>query len=67
MFNSVTFRSQAQVFGGGPTQGDLYDSIYGMASPGAQYSLAFTRYQHLYGGTERELGRSPSPSASTPR
>ena len=59
MFNSVTFRSQAQVFGGGPTQGDLYDSIYGMASPGAQYSLAFTRYQHLYGGTERELGAIP--------
>jgi acetyl-CoA acetyltransferase len=27
-----------------------------MASPGAQYSLAFTRYQHLYGGTEAELG-----------
>ena len=36
--------------------GLLYDSVYGMASPGAQYSLAFTRYQHLYGGTEEQLG-----------
>ena len=56
LFNSVTFRSDQVRFGGGPAQGDLYDSIYGMASPGAQYSMAFTRYQHLYGGTEEQLG-----------
>jgi acetyl-CoA acetyltransferase len=56
LFNSVAFRSQQVKFGGGPAQGLLYDSVYGMASPGAQYSLAFTRYQHLYGGTEAELG-----------
>jgi acetyl-CoA acetyltransferase len=55
LFNSVTFRSQGIKFGGAG-QGLLYDAIYGMASPGAQYSLAFTRYQHLYGGTEEKLG-----------
>src|SRR5262245_4842417 len=55
LFNSVAFRSQGAKFGGAG-QGLLYDSVYGMASPGAQYSLAFTRYQHLYGGTEEELG-----------
>ena len=56
LFNSVTFRSEGNKFGGGPNIGDLYDSVYGMASPGATYSLAFTRYQHLYGGTEADLG-----------
>lgn len=60
LFNSVAFRSRQVKFGassGGWTgKGLLYDSIYGMASPGAQYSLAFTRYQHLYGGTEEQLG-----------
>jgi acetyl-CoA acetyltransferase len=55
LFNSVAFRSQGAKFGGAG-QGLLYDSVYGMASPGAQYSLAFSRYQHLYGGTEEELG-----------
>jgi acetyl-CoA acetyltransferase len=55
LFNSVAFRAQGAKFGGAG-QGLLYDSVYGMASPGAQYSLAFTRYQHLYGGTEAELG-----------
>jgi acetyl-CoA acetyltransferase len=55
LFNSVAFRSQGVKFGGAG-QGLLYDSVYGMASPGAQYSLAFTRYQHLYGGSEAELG-----------
>jgi acetyl-CoA acetyltransferase len=55
LFNSVAFRSQGVKFGGAG-QGLLYDSIYGMASPGAQYSMAFTRYQHLYGGTEEQLG-----------
>ncbi len=56
MFNSVTFRSEGQKFGGGQQQGDLYNAVYGMASPGAVYALAFTRYQHLYGGTEAGLG-----------
>ncbi len=56
MFNSVTFRSDGQKFGGGGGQGDLYDRIYGMASPGALYALAFTRYQSLYGGAEADLG-----------
>ncbi len=57
MFNSVNFRSAARSFGA-PSEGtgDLYDSVFGMASPGAFYSLAFTRYQQLYGGTEEELG-----------
>jgi acetyl-CoA acetyltransferase len=60
LFNSVAFRSSQVKFGmasgGWAGKGLLYDSIYGMASPGAQYSLAFTRYQHLYGGTEEQLG-----------
>jgi len=59
LFNSVCFRSNQVKFGmGGGWMGTglLYDSVYGMASPGAQYSLAFTRYQHLYGGTEEQLG-----------
>ena len=56
LFNSVAFRSEGNQFGAGPNIGDLYDAVYGMASPGAKYSLAFTRYQHLYGGTEEDLG-----------
>ena len=59
LFNSVAFRSGRVKFGavsGNRAQGQLYDSAYGMASPGAQYSLAFTRYQHLYGGSEQDLG-----------
>ncbi|MEE9284854.1 MAG: thiolase family protein [Dehalococcoidia bacterium] len=56
MFNSVVFRSAGARFGGGPAQGNLYDAISGMASPGALYALAFTRYQHQYGGTEEALG-----------
>lgn len=56
LFNSVIFRSEGNRFAGGAFQGDLYDAVYGMSSPGAQYSLAFTRYQHLFGGTEEELG-----------
>ncbi|MCH8283665.1 MAG: thiolase family protein [Chloroflexi bacterium] len=62
MFNSVVFRSAGARFGGGPAQGggppqgNLYDAIAGMASPGALYALAFTRYQHLYGATEEQLG-----------
>ena len=67
LFNSVTFRSQAQVFGGGPTQGDLYDSIYGMASPGAQYSLASPDTSTSTAGPSAISARSPWPSASTPR
>jgi len=62
LFNSVCFRSNQVKFGmGGGWMGSglLYDSVYGMASPGAQYSLAFTRYQHLYGGTEEQLGAIP--------
>ena len=59
LFNSVVFRSDGVKFGGGPGQGDLYDSVYGMASPGAQYSMAFSKYQHLYGGTEEQLATIP--------
>ncbi len=58
LFNSVVFRTQGTKFGAQP-QGLLYDSMYGMASPGAQYSLGFTRYQAQYGGTEEQLGAIP--------
>ncbi|WP_420639566.1 thiolase C-terminal domain-containing protein [Candidatus Poriferisocius sp.] len=58
LFNSVTFRTDRTSFGAQP-QGLLYDPVYGMASPGAQYSLAFTRYQAQYGGTEEQLGAIP--------
>ncbi|WP_419918471.1 thiolase C-terminal domain-containing protein [Candidatus Poriferisocius sp.] len=58
LFNSVVFRSQGTRFGA-QGQGLLYDSVYGMASPGAQYSLGFTRYQARYGGTEEQLGAIP--------
>lgn len=57
LFNSVAFRSQSRKFGGSTEHiGDLYDAAYGMSSPGALYALAFTRYQHLHGGTEADLG-----------
>jgi acetyl-CoA acetyltransferase len=60
LFNSVVFRSRKTKFGYGESnwagKGLLYDGVYGLASPGAQYSIAFTRYQHLYGGTEEQLG-----------
>lgn len=59
LYNSDVSRSSATKFGGvkpGGDVGDLYDAAFGMTSPGAFYSLAFTRYQHLYGGTEEELG-----------
>jgi acetyl-CoA acetyltransferase len=60
LFNSVVFKSRQVKFGGGydsyAGKGLLYDAVYGLASPGAQYSLAFSRYQHLYGGTEEQLG-----------
>ena len=62
LFNSVTFKSDARTFGGGEPPGsmeDLYSSVYGMASPGALYALAFSRYQHLYGATEEALGTIP--------
>ncbi|WP_419844791.1 thiolase family protein [Candidatus Poriferisocius sp.] len=58
LFNSVAFRTQGTKFGAQP-QGLLYDTIYGMASPGAQYSMGFTRYQAEYGGTEEQLGAIP--------
>ena len=57
LFNSVCFRSQQNRFGySSGSTGLMYESVYGMASPGAQYSMAFTRYQHLYGGSEAQLG-----------
>jgi len=60
LFNSVAFRSAQVKFGGGydsyAGKGLLYDAVYGLASPGAQYSLAFSRYQHLYGAREEQLG-----------
>lgn len=56
LFNSVNFRSEARKFGAPSAgTGDLYDSVFGMASPGAFYALAFSRYQSLYGGTEKDL------------
>ncbi|MBI3743943.1 MAG: thiolase family protein [Chloroflexi bacterium] len=56
LFNSLAFRTQGRKFGGGEYPGDLYNSIYGMTSPGALYSLAFTRYLGLYGGEPDDLG-----------
>lgn len=54
-FNSVAFRAQGNKFGG-VNDGDLYDRPYGMTSAGATYAMGFTRYQHLYGAKEEELG-----------
>jgi acetyl-CoA acetyltransferase len=56
LFHALNSRSRRIHYGGGEGAGDLYDSLFGMTSPGAFYSLAFTRYQHLYGGTEEQLG-----------
>jgi acetyl-CoA acetyltransferase len=43
-------------FEGNLDMNELYDSVYGLASPGALYSLALSRYFHMYGGTEEQLG-----------
>ncbi len=63
LFNSVAFKSLAMKFdmagqygGDAASTGPLYNEVYGMASPGALYALAFTRYQAMYGGTEADLG-----------
>ncbi len=64
LFNAVNFKSGGQTFGGDTTAhdemgmgriGPLYDLAYGMTSPGAQYALAWSRYLHLYGGTDTDL------------
>jgi acetyl-CoA acetyltransferase len=67
LFNAVGFRSAGSRFGGDidakpqappplpPDMDSLYDSAYGMASPGAQYALLFSRYLALCGGREEDL------------
>jgi len=56
LYNSVVMRSSQTKFGAPSSGGDLYDTLYGMASPGAFYALAFTKYQSMFGGTEEDLG-----------
>jgi acetyl-CoA acetyltransferase len=64
LFNAVNFKSGGQRFGGDTTAyddmgmgriGPMYDLAYGMTSPGAQYALLWSRYLHLYGGTDTDL------------
>lgn len=67
LFNAVGFRSAGSRFGGdidekaqterplAPGMDGLYDSAYGMVSPGAQYALLFSRYLALSGGREEDL------------
>jgi acetyl-CoA acetyltransferase len=43
-------------YGANLDNAELYDYVYGMASPGAWYAMALSRYMDLYGGTEEELG-----------
>jgi acetyl-CoA acetyltransferase len=67
LFNAVGFRSEGRRFGGDigastsppaqavPANDSLYDSAYGMASPGAQYALLFSRWLALSGEREENL------------
>jgi acetyl-CoA acetyltransferase len=71
LFNAVSFRSAGARFGGdidasrsGPREvvpgiDTLYDSAYGMASPGAQYALLFSRWLALAGEKEENLAAVP--------
>jgi acetyl-CoA acetyltransferase len=69
LFNTVGFRSAGVRFGGDlgasgkgaggpaivPRIDTMYDSAYGMASPGAQYALLCSRYLELSGEKEESL------------
>jgi acetyl-CoA acetyltransferase len=62
MANSVLFvhsinpRTTNYKFGANLDNAELYDHVYGMASPGAWYAMALSRYLALYNGSEEELG-----------
>ncbi len=55
-------RSVGARYGGdiesGPGSTSIYDTMYGMTSPGAYVSLMYRRYQHLYGVPDRRQIRS---------
>jgi len=57
---STTNRSVKNQFGGGQG-GDLYDPVFGMTSPGAQYAMLYSRYVDRYGyrGRDELLGAVP--------
>ena len=46
---STTMRSSKMSFGGQENWGDMYDSPYGMTSPGAYYAMGYDHYRHEYG------------------
>ncbi len=50
-------RSAGARYGGGvdPNSPTIYDTMYGMTSPGAYVSMMFRRHQHEYGTTEEAL------------
>ena len=56
LVHSLAFRSSGFKFGAPPGGGELYDSVYGLASPGAFYAMALSRYMDMYNGKEEELG-----------
>jgi len=53
---SVNPKSTNYKYGANLDNAELYDYVYGMASPGAWYAMALSRYMDLYAGTEEELG-----------
>lgn len=55
LVHSLNSRSARVTYGAG-LKVDLYDNVFGMASPGALYALGFNRYLHLYGGRAEQLG-----------
>ena len=51
---STTMRSGGLRFGGDGGGGDMFDSVYGLTSPGAFYSLAYDKYVQEYGFVGRD-------------
>lgn len=47
-------RSGKMAFGGEEDTGDLYDSVFGLTSPGARYAVRYSRYLDEYGYQGRE-------------
>jgi acetyl-CoA acetyltransferase len=56
LVHSLAFRSQGMTFGAPPGGGDLYDDVFGLASPGAFYAMSMSRYYSIYGGGDEQLG-----------
>ncbi|MGE0383181.1 MAG: thiolase family protein [Gammaproteobacteria bacterium] len=57
---SITARSSQERFGAG---GELYDPLFGMASPGAQYAMLYNRYLDRFGLRGREHLQAAVPIA----